>query len=223
MTTPRNTKTPEDMKTGTIHRTNSCGRLKILSYNKKMDVHIRFLDTGFEDRVMAGNIRNGGVKDKLMPTVGGVGFVGIGDYVTKIKGKRTIQYSVWLSMIQRCYCEYKWASHPAYKDCSVCDEWHNFNTFAKWFDDNYIDGYQLDKDIKIEGNRVYCPEACMFVSGAENTVKAKAKSFVFISPSGNRTEIYNLTKFCRDNDLQQPNMAKVYKGERVSHKGWKKA
>lgn len=57
--------------------------------------------------------------------------------------------------------------HPTYKGCTVCDEWHNFQVFAKWYDENYylLDDQrtELDKDILIKGNKTYSPETCVFV------------------------------------------------------------
>ena len=47
--------------------------------------------------------------------------------------------------------------------CSVCEEWKHFSNFKKWFDENYIEGFDIDKDILIKGNKVYSPEACSFV------------------------------------------------------------
>lgn len=51
--------------------------------------------------------------------------------------------------------------------------WHNFQVFANWYTDNYPRNlasgeYQLDKDIRIEGNKEYGPDACKFVSRSEN-------------------------------------------------------
>ncbi len=48
-------------------------------------------------------------------------------------------------------------------------------------------------------------------------------SFAIISPSGERIEGTNLTKFCRDNQLGRPAMFEVVRGERESHKGYTKA
>ena len=45
-----------------------------------------------------------------------------------------------------------------YLDVTVCEEWHNFQNFAKWFYENYyeISGekMRLDKDILIKGNKM---------------------------------------------------------------------
>lgn len=72
-------------------------------------------------------------------------------------------YSYWNSMLRRCYSEYALIKNPAYRGCSVCNEWLTFSNFKKWFDENYIEGYELDKDILEKGNRIYCPEKCCFV------------------------------------------------------------
>ena len=43
----------------------------------------------------------------------------------------------------------------------------------------------------------------------------------FISPEGNIIpEIFNLNKFCRENNLDCAHMTDVYYGKRKSHKGW---
>lgn len=76
---------------------------------------------------------------------------------------REIVYVVWRSMICRCYDKEYQKIKPTYIGCSVCDEWRYLSAFKKWFDENYVDGYQLDKDILKPGNRVYGPSTCCFV------------------------------------------------------------
>lgn len=70
---------------------------------------------------------------------------------------------VWRDMIQRCYDSNFISINPTYLGCSVCDEWLYLSNFKEWFDKNYIEGYQLDKDILVKGNKVYSPETCCFV------------------------------------------------------------
>ena len=102
-------------------------------------------------------------------------------------------------------------------------EWHNFQVFAKWFDENYMEGFQLDKDIKIEGNKIYSSGTCLFVSPTNNKVKARAKTFNFVSPLGDVVGIYNLAEFCRENELNKSNMYQVHFGRISHHKQWRKA
>lgn len=54
--------------------------------------------------------------------------------------------------------------------CSVVKEWLSFTTFEKWFTDSYVEGWKLDKDILVPGNRVYGPETCVFVTQALNSL-----------------------------------------------------
>lgn len=87
--------------------------------------------------------------------------VGINDYegiATELKS-----YKSWIHMLGRCYSLKQKSYRPTYIGCSVCDEWKYFTNFKNWFDLNYIDEYHLDKDILVEGNKVYSPDACRFV------------------------------------------------------------
>jgi hypothetical protein len=45
----------------------------------------------------------------------------------------------------------------------VCKEWHNYQTFAEWYYKYHIEGYRLDKDLKVMGTKVYSPETCTFI------------------------------------------------------------
>lgn len=49
-------------------------------------------------------------------------------------------------------------------------------SFKKWFDENYIKGYELDKDILIKGNRIYSPDTCCFVPSFINRLYTSSKN-----------------------------------------------
>ena len=69
-------------------------------------------------------------------------------------------------MIQRCYDNEFQIKQPTYKDCKVCEEWHCYANFKKWFNKNYYEldneRVELDKDILVEGNKIYSPDTCIF-------------------------------------------------------------
>ena len=95
--------------------------------------------------------------------------VGINDSVKAISKGRTrddCDYYTWHGMIQRCYDKKFQEKHPTYTGCTVCDEWKTFSNFQKWFTNpanGYKEGYHLDKDILIPGNKIYSPDTCIFV------------------------------------------------------------
>ena len=101
----------------------------------------------------------------------GVGIYEKGKYKAIVSGKATGEYMSWLNMMSRCYNPKVLAKHPTYKGCTVCDDWREFQNFARWFNVNHpSDGnkYHLDKDFKIIGNKIYSPERCLFVSPSVN-------------------------------------------------------
>ena len=91
-------------------------------------------------------------------------------------------YDIWYGMIRRCYDSKSLEYKTTYQDCTVCDEWLFFSNFKEWFDENYQDGYSLDKDIRIHNNRIYSPETCCFVPKEINTI--------FITNKNKRGDFY---------------------------------
>lgn len=86
--------------------------------------------------------------------------VGINDMRGQCGMKETKK--AWYAMLNRCYNPLSNRA-AAYKNCSVCDEWLTFSNFKRWFDEHHVEGYELDKDILVKGNRVYGPGTCCFV------------------------------------------------------------
>lgn len=119
--------------------------------------------------------------------------VAIFDYNNIIK-KNTIEYktyTVWYSMIRRCYSYIYQKNKPTYEGCTVCDEWLYFSNFKKWYDENYIEGFQLDKDIIIRGNKVYSPETCCFVPKEINIIFQNKSKRIYDLPIGVYKTRYN--------------------------------
>ncbi len=91
--------------------------------------------------------------------------VGVNDYeeAITVSGKHIDSYSCWSRMLKRCYSSKYQSRNPTYAGCSVCGEWLIFSNFKNWYDINYRVEFELDKDILVEGNKVYSPDTCCFV------------------------------------------------------------
>ena len=77
-------------------------------------------------------------------------------------------YNKWRGMLERGYSKKCKEKNPTYQDCSVSEEWLLFSNFRKWMTTKDWEGMQLDKDLLLEGNKVYSPETCIFISGKIN-------------------------------------------------------
>lgn len=79
----------------------------------------------------------------------------------------------WRSAINRCYNPDFHHKFPTYKDCYICDEWRYLSNFISWArnpESGYMDGYELDKDLLIKGNKVYSPDTCCFLPRQINII-----------------------------------------------------
>ena len=85
-------------------------------------------------------------------------------------------YRVWTNMLGRCYSAKFHERRPTYVGCTVSDEWRTFSNFKAWMVKQDFIGKHLDKDLLFEGNKVYSPETCVFVSGLVNTFTANREA-----------------------------------------------
>ena len=102
----------------------------------------------------------------------GVGYSSVGEYKTSINNKHTRAYSTWKGMLRRCYSAAYKVNLPTYIDCTVSDEWHDFQNFAHWFYSQTHSHlkHHLDKDILHPQNKVYSAKTCALVPSQVNTV-----------------------------------------------------
>ena len=74
-----------------------------------------------------------------------------------------IIYLYWKRMIRRCYSGKELTNKTSYKDVQVCKAWRYFSSFYNWALDKYVEGFHLDKDLLVKGNKVYSPTTCCFL------------------------------------------------------------
>lgn len=117
-----------------------------------------------------------------MKKVHGVGINDLPDHLTMIEeryvdvsGKTRRRkiwvcpfYRTWSAILRRCYSKAELANNPTYHDKSICDDWIYFSNFKFWMENQDWEDKVLDKDLLIEGNKVYSPETCVFVTQQVN-------------------------------------------------------
>jgi len=147
-------------------------KIKIIKYNHSEDVDIYFEEYDW----VAKNVRYDYFKNKTIacpyePRLYNVGYIGEGKYCYA-KDKKC--YAMWSKMLERCYSERYQNKKPTYKGCEVCEEWYNFQNFAKWYYENYYEikdeEMHLDKDILCKGNKIYSPQTCIIVPERINSL-----------------------------------------------------
>ena len=149
-------------RTGEVSYTKYGTKATTVQYINNKDVLVEFNDDyRFQYHTTYINFKNGRLTNPYDKSIYRIGFIGIGDYDSK-----HISYPAWFNMIKRCYKKQKSYDDESYDDCIVDKEWHNFQNFAKWYEENmYVCDERLviDKDIKLHGNRMYSKEYCMLL------------------------------------------------------------
>lgn len=163
-------------RVGEIVSTKNYGDVEILEYIWHNNCTIRFINSGavlYNQRYS--DLKE--VKDPYTPKISGVGYFGVGKFKAKFPDNSpTPAYTSWKGMLERCYKEKVRYMYPTYIDVYVCDEWHNYQIFCEWYYQHYKEGYQLDKDILVRGNKVYSPDTCCLVPSEINKLFTKTNA-----------------------------------------------
>ncbi len=176
---------------GEKYVTNEGYTIEIVEYFWANNCTVKFEDGTSIKNLTICNIKNGEVKNPYHPSVYGVGYFGIGKHLSETDKKQTRHYITWRDVLRRCYCKKQHIRQPTYKGCSVDKRWQNFQVFAEWFEENYVEGWALDKDILIKNNKIYSPETCCFVPQEVNSLfpnckKARGKYPIGVKKYGSK-------------------------------------
>ena len=160
---------------------NNFGRkMVIIEYVNAKNITVEF-DNNIRIKGTYQQFKNGEIGNPYDKTVYGVGYIGVGKHKCSDEFKKVnIKYETWKGMMRRCYDEKRKSIRVTYRDCKVCEKWHNYQNFGDWFDENYyeVDGEKmdLDKDILFKRNKIYSPDTCVFVPHNINALFIKSDS-----------------------------------------------
>ena len=162
---------------GETYKSKNSGYFVVTDYQGYYKVHVKFVETGYETVVSSYRLKDGAIKDRLLPSIYNVGIVG--DEKLSKNGIKLKEYKVWRAMLQRCYNEKTIVINPTYIDCEVSDGFKIFPNFKHWcqkqigFNDC---GFQLDKDLLYKGNKLYSEENCVFIPQEINLLFVQSKA-----------------------------------------------
>ena len=163
---------------GKVCKSKSSGDFKILKYNNNRNVWVQFLKTGYEATVQLVQVKSGNVKDPYSPSVFGAGILGT-KYPPSVNGRTTKEYKLWCHMLERCCSDTYQKKKPTYEGCEVSDKFKSYEYFYEWcnkqigFDNQ---GWHLDKDLLVKGNKVYNENTCVFIPSEINSLLVKRKA-----------------------------------------------
>ena len=161
---------------GSVFKTKNYGDVVVLDYYNARDVTIKFLNTGNVRKTGTSELKKGEIRDnEAFP----VYIVGIMDVPNEARRNVPIpkEYSIWNGVRHRCYNENIRHLTPSYQEAEMSENFKRYSYFKDWchnqigFDQ---DGWQLDKDILIKGNKLYSEATCCFVPPEINTLILKA-------------------------------------------------
>lgn len=146
------------------------GYIEIINYYSAYNSTIKFDDGTILENIIFNHIKNDNIKNPNKPIIYNIGYFGIGKFTSKCKA-----YTIWKNIFSRCYDKKLQLIQTSYIDCYVDERWYNFQVFAKWFENNYRENFELDKDILIKRNKIYGPDTCCFVPQEINKIFSKSE------------------------------------------------
>lgn len=153
--------------------------MKIIVYRNAKDIDVYFSEYDWTFRHSRyETFKNGSIICPYERRFKDIGYLGEGKYKFRENNKETRCYREWMKILERGYSKSWKERHLTYKDCYVCEEWHNFQNFAEWYYNNYYnineERMEIDKDILYKNNKIYSPDTCIIVPQRINKLFTKS-------------------------------------------------
>lgn len=150
-------------------------------------------------------------------------------------------YGLWVDMLERCFSERRKSRGEAYQDTTCSEDWRVFSNFLNDISSipnskMIYEGWHMDKDLLVAGNKVYSKETVSFVprqinnllvlkfhkqSGLPQGVSKKKTRYIaqisiegeqtYIGSFGSIKEAYNAYKKAKENYVKS--VANKWKGQ----------
>lgn len=219
-----------------IGQSKNYGKFVVIEHLYKTYYKIRFVNTGYESKARKDDIINGAVKDRLIHSVAGVGYLGNIRVTEKDHHKL---YQLWRNILCRCYNKNR-HDYNRYGGAgvTVSNRWFCFKNFVDdivtldgWDKDLfYSNKIQLDKD-KLQFHidrslRVYSKDTCCWLTSDENRKYQTYRKVMFKAIAPDNTEYirYNIREFTREfpeYNLNHKRISECFNGQHKHHRGWK--
>lgn len=169
---------------GKVFQLDNGRSVEVLEYLDNNNIRIRFVETGGERWTTVRSVKRGIVRDYLSPSVCGVGILGEGFNKGEAYSR---EYKLWTHMLSRCYSELFLGKNPCYEKVTVSDNFKNYQFFKTWCRDQVgfdQHGWDLDKDILSQDNKIYSEDTCCFVPKEVNLLLTYEKGHNNMLPFG---------------------------------------
>lgn len=156
---------------------------KVIKYIDSQNVTIKFQDEwGYTTKTSWQKVKNGSIKNPYKPNKYG-GIMGTNIDINEDESfsiSYSKEYKFWFNILCRCKDDKFKKDNHTYTECLIDEKWLYFWEFYKWLHNqdnflswNYNDGWAIDKDIIVKGNKIYSSETCCLVPKNINNLLLK--------------------------------------------------
>jgi len=137
-------------------------------------------------------------------------------------------YVAWGHMMDRAYAKRYSVETSSYFGVHTCEDWLYASKFVEWMNTQVWQGLELDKDILVQGNKIYSPETCSFVPKVINLLLIRSVQKDRDLPTGVCLRVYKGKKKtsidyavnCSSVFLPSGQVSGFFKTKEEAHRFW---
>lgn len=118
--------TMDDLRVGQVYPTTKGGDVTVKRIGRDShDIIVQFNDKRkYRKVVHLRSLIKGHIRNPYTPNTFGVGYLGVGPYMTRKDSEEGVAYATWYAIMKKCY-----GPNPTH---TVDECWHKYQNFARW-------------------------------------------------------------------------------------------